>query len=156
MADLTHRAGIAWYSSQLVRALGAEGVDLRLSAPEGRADGAPPLAHHYWGDEVKGLSRPRFYALRLAEVPRTAAALFRAVHSVQPDVVHLQTEVVLRMDSLALRALGRSVPIVLTAHDPVPHEQGVAELARAARRWRAADAVIIHGEEARSLVESCA
>jgi glycosyltransferase involved in cell wall biosynthesis len=45
---------------------------------------------------------------------------------------------------------------VITSHDPVPQDGGVDELIDGARRWRAADAIIIHGEEPRGLVESYA
>lgn len=156
VGDVSDRGGIAWYTHQLVQALRCQGADVRLTAPVGHNDGAPPLPTHPWGDDVAGLSRAELYAVRLGEVPRGARALLAAVRQVDPDVVHLQTDIVPRLDWLALRAVGRMAPVVLTAHDPVPHEQGVAELARQARRWRAADAVIIHGEEPRSLVESCA
>jgi glycosyltransferase involved in cell wall biosynthesis len=72
------------------------------------------------------------------------------------DVVHVHTEVVPGLDHLALRAVARRVPVVVTAHDPEPLEGGARALHRQARRWQAADAVIIHGEGPRRLVETCA
>jgi glycosyltransferase involved in cell wall biosynthesis len=45
---------------------------------------------------------------------------------------------------------------VLTIHDPVPLEGGARAAADQARRWRAADALIIHGEEPRCFVEASA
>ena len=52
--------------------------------------------------------------------------------------------------------ISRRVPVVLTIHDPVPLEGGVRAAADQARRWRAADALIIHGEEPRRFVEASA
>ena len=60
------------------------------------------------------------------------------------------------LDHLALAAIARRVPVVITAHDPEPLDGGARALRRQARRWRAADAVIIHGEGQRRLVETCA
>jgi glycosyltransferase involved in cell wall biosynthesis len=91
--------------------------------------------------------------LRLAELGPSAFRLWRAVVRARCDVVHVHTEVVAGLDHLALRAIARKVPVVITAHDPVPLEGGARALVRQARRWRAADAVIIHGEEPRRLVE---
>ncbi len=45
---------------------------------------------------------------------------------------------------------------MLTIHDPVPLEGGARAAADQARRWRAADALIIHGEEPRCFVEASA
>jgi glycosyltransferase involved in cell wall biosynthesis len=68
----------------------------------------------------------------------------------------MQTEVVAPFDHVAVAAIARRRPVVITAHDPEPLVGGERTLAREARRWRAADAVIIHGEGPRSLVERSA
>jgi glycosyltransferase involved in cell wall biosynthesis len=68
----------------------------------------------------------------------------------------VQTEVAPRFDPLLFRLVRRHAPVVVTAHDPVPHEGGVRELQRESHRWRAADAVIIHGREPYRLVETSA
>jgi len=71
-------------------------------------------------------------------------------------VVHVQTEVVPGLDPWVLARISRRVPVVLTIHDPTPLEGGARAAADQARRWRAADALIIHGEEPRAVVEAAA
>lgn len=156
LVDSSDRGGIATYTARLTEALASHGVDARLAAPSGLARGAPSLPVHRWGPEVEGRGKAHLYRARLAEAPRAAAALARAVAALRPDVVHLQTEVVPRLDPAVIKVMGRRAPVVLTAHDPVPHKEGPMALARQARRWRSADGVIIHGDEPRSLVQSAA
>ena len=60
------------------------------------------------------------------------------------------------LDPFVLGRISRRVPVVLTIHDPVPLEGGARAAADQARRWRAADALIIHGEEPRCFVEASA
>jgi glycosyltransferase involved in cell wall biosynthesis len=156
LVDVSDRGGIARYSDCLRVALRAEGVDVFLAGPEGRADAGLALARHHWGPDVSGLARLRLRGRRLAEIAPSALLLARAVTRSRCTVVHLQTEVVPPVDHRAVAAIGRRLPVVITAHDPEPLEGGDRALARAARRWRAADAVIIHGEGPRALVERCA
>ncbi|MGH9018553.1 MAG: glycosyltransferase, partial [Acidimicrobiales bacterium] len=68
----------------------------------------------------------------------------------------VHTEVVPLIDHRVLAAIARRVPVVITAHDPEPLDGGARALNKQARRWRVADAVIIHGEGPRRLVETCA
>lgn len=156
MVDISDRGGIATYSDALTLGLRKAGLDVHLCAPGERADGSPPLADKAWGPEVEAMSRARLYAMRLGELPRATGSLLRAIRAVRPDIVHLQGEVVPRLDSTVLRLIRRRSAVVITAHDPIPHEGGVGDLVRQARRWRATDAVIIHGEEPRRLVEASA
>ena len=99
------------------------------------------------------MARQRLRARRLAEVVPSALLFGRAVVRAHPDLVHMQTEVVPLFDDLAVRAVSRRVPVVITAHDPEPLDGGERALERQARRWRSADAVIIHGDGPRDLVE---
>lgn len=156
LVDASDRGGIATYSDALAAGLRTAGLEVHLCGPGKRADGAPPLTGKAWGPEVEAMARPRLYAMRLGELPRAAGSLLRAVRCVQPDIVHMQTEIVPRLDAAVLRIVRRSAPVVITAHDPVPHEGGVDDLVRQARRWRAADAVVIHGSEPLRLVETSA
>jgi glycosyltransferase involved in cell wall biosynthesis len=100
------------------------------------------------------MGRARLYATRLGELGPSALAFARAVRRARPAIVHVQTEVVPGVDPLMLRGISRRVPVVLTIHDPVPLEGGARAVADQARRWRAADALIIHGEEPRCFVEA--
>jgi glycosyltransferase involved in cell wall biosynthesis len=153
LVDVSDRGGIARYSQCLRAALRDAGVSVSLAAPAGLADDGLALAARRWGPDVSDLPRWRVFGLRLAEVAPSALLLTRAVVRSRCDVVHVQSEVVPRLDPLLLRAVARRVPVVVTAHDPDPLEGGPRALARQARRWRAADAVIIHGEGPRRLVE---
>jgi len=156
LVDVSDRGGIARYSDRLRDALRSEGAAVALAAPGPRADKGLALARHRWGPDVSGMARLRLRGRRLAEIGPSALLLARAVVRSGCDVVHLQTEVVPPFDHLAVRAIARRLPVVITAHDPEPLEGGERALARQARRWRAADAVIIHGEGPRGLVERCA
>jgi glycosyltransferase involved in cell wall biosynthesis len=156
LVDVSDRGGIARYTDCLRRALESEGAAVSLAAPGLRADKGLTLARHRWGPDVSGLARLRLRGRRLAEIAPSALHLGGAVVRSRCDVVHMQTEVVPPIDDLAVRAIARRTPVVITAHDPEPLEGGERALARQARRWRAADAVIIHGEGARRLVERCA
>jgi glycosyltransferase involved in cell wall biosynthesis len=153
LVDVSDRGGIARYTDCLSGALRAEGVAVSLAAPKPRADHGLALAHRRWGADVSGMARQRLRLRRLAEIGPSALLLGRAVMRARSDVVHLQTEVVPPFDHVAVRAISRRVPVVITAHDPEPLEGGERALERQARRWRAADAVIIHGEGPRDLVE---
>jgi glycosyltransferase involved in cell wall biosynthesis len=154
LVDLSDRGGIARYTDRLRDALRLEGVDVSLAAPVPRADDGLALHRRVWGPDTTGVARLRVRGRRLAEMAPSALLLRRAVERSGADVVHMQTEVVPALDHLAVRAIGRRRPVVITAHDPEPLEGGSRDLLRQVRRWQAADAVIIHGEGPRRLVES--
>jgi glycosyltransferase involved in cell wall biosynthesis len=154
LVDASDRGGIATYTAQLRRALHEEGAEVVLAAPAGVGDEGTVLASSRWGPDIARMGRIALYRLRLAELIPTAFTFLRAVVRTRPDVVHVQTDVVPGLDHLVLRLIARWVPVVITAHDPVPQDGGMDELIDEARRWRAADAIIIHGEEPRRLVES--
>lgn len=156
LVDASDRGGIATYTARLRLVLADAGVDARLAAPPGLEHGSPPLGRHRWGPEFDALSLPRRKALLAGEVVTSSLALRRAVAAVAPDLVHLHTEVVPRVDPLVLSWIARRLPVVVTAHDAVPLEGGASALAKSARRWRAVDAVVVHGREPVRLVESSA
>jgi glycosyltransferase involved in cell wall biosynthesis len=96
-------------------------------------------------------SRLRF-ALKAAEyVP----SVFRLVHGVEgfrPDVVHVQWLVFQRYDLRWLRRLRRERPIVLTAHNVVPHE-GEADIERRRRLYAAFDRIVVHSPQGAAQLE---
>ncbi|HUY22610.1 MAG TPA: glycosyltransferase [Acidimicrobiales bacterium] len=156
LVDASDRGGIARYTACLRSALEAERVDVALAAPAGVGDPGLALRGPRWGPEVARMGRARLYAVRLGELAPSARAFSRAVARARPTVVHVQTEVVPGIDPLVLARISRRVPVVLTVHDPVPLEGGARAVADQARRWRAADALVIHGEEPRCFVEASA
>jgi hypothetical protein len=147
LVDASDRGGIARYTRCLRDALQAEHAEVALAAPAGVGDPGLALRGPRWGPAVAAMGKARLYALRLGEVGPAAVALLRAVSRAAPAVVHAQTEVVPGLDALVLGRISRRVPVVLTLHDPVPLEGGGRAAPDQARRWRAADALIIHGEE---------
>ena len=156
LVDASDRGGIARYTRCLRVALEAEHAAVALAAPAGVGDPDLVLRGPRWGPEVARMGKARLYALRLTEVGPSALAFTRAVARAAPAVVHVQTEVVPGLDPVVLSRISKRVPVVLTIHDPVPLEGGARAAADQARRWRAADALVIHGEEPRCFVEESA
>jgi FkbM family methyltransferase len=152
IVDGSERGGISRYTQCLRKALESEGAVVDLCAPYGLADKGLDIPALRWGPEVSSMSRRSIYAMRLAELGPSALALGRALVRSRPDLVHFQTEVVPGFDHLALRAVSWRLPVVVTAHDPVPLEVTARAPGRQAARWRAADAVIVHADEQRSVV----
>jgi len=156
LVDSSDRGGIALYTRCLRAALQAEHADVALAAPAGVGDPDLVLRGRRWGPDVDRLGKARLYALRLRELGPSVLAFSRVVTRAHPSIVHAQTEVVPGLDPVVLARISRRVPVVLTIHDPVPLEGGARAAADQARRWRAADALIIHGEEPRRFVEASA
>ncbi len=152
LVDASDRGGIATYTDGLLDGLRRAGIDARLSAPGARAEGSPALARRLWGYEIAGMGRLRIYRRRLVETAAGAVSFTRAVRTVRPDVINVHTNVTPRFDPLLFRALGRLAPIVVTAHDAIPHEGGATAFRRQARVWRSCDAIVIHGGDVRGTV----
>ncbi len=154
VVDPSERGGIARYTQRLVAALRSEGVTTFHAAPRGFGDPGFDLAERRWGPEVDALGRVRLYALRLRELLPAMTSLRRVVTSSDPDVVHFQAEVIPGIDHLVLRWLRRRAAVVLTVHDPQSIGGQAEVLPDEVRRWRRADAVIVHSEQSRQLVEA--
>jgi len=152
VADPSGRGGIARYTERLVGALRENGVVVYRAGPEGLGDVDFELSDRRWGPEVEALSRARLYALRLKELIPAATSLRRAAVRCAPDVVHLQAEVVPGFDHLVLAELRRRAGVVLTVHDPESMGGAAEVLPDEVRRWRRADAIIVHSERARAIV----
>jgi glycosyltransferase involved in cell wall biosynthesis len=69
-----------------------------------------------------------------------------------PDIIHCQAQVVPGVDHLVITGLRRRAPVVLTVHDPESMMGGRQVLPEEVRRWRRADAIVVHSEQARTLV----
>jgi len=147
LVDDSDRGGLAHFTACLRVALEAEGASVALAAPRPLGDAGLELRSRKWGSDMATRSRAAVYAQRLGEVGPSAVALARAVARARPDVVHFQTEVVPGIDHVALRLISRRAPVVLTIHDPIPMEGGAGFAADQARRWKAADALVLHGEQ---------
>jgi len=154
VVDVSDRGGIARYTTCLCSALRAEGVEVARAGPKRVGDAGLELHCIRWGPSVDMMGRLRLYGVRLGEVVPSAVALAGVVRRAHADVAHFQTEVVPGLDHLALRLLSRHTPVVLTVHDAVPQEGDARYADDQARRWRTADALIVHGQASRCFVEA--
>lgn len=140
------------YDHHLAAALGRRGHEVELlTAPF--AHGEPPTPDGYRRRELflplsgKLLRRAPRSRLRFlvkgAEYVPSVVRLVRAVNALQPDVVHLQWVALPRYDLRWLARLRRTRPLVLTAHNVLPH-QGEADPEQRRRLYAAVDCVVVH------------
>jgi glycosyltransferase involved in cell wall biosynthesis len=113
-------------------------------------DVAAPLFYRHVDQAVTALPPLRSVLKGLAHVVGLGR-LDRHVAAHGASLVHMQWTVLPLIDSLAIAALKRRVPVVLTVHDTVPHN---GERASPLQRWgytlpmHVADRLIVHTEEA--------
>jgi glycosyltransferase involved in cell wall biosynthesis len=140
------------YDDHLASALGARGheVDL-LTSPF--AFGEPPRPNGYRRRElflpVSGKLSRRAPRSRLrilakgAEYVPSVVRLVRSVGALDPDVVHVQWLALQRYDLRWIERLRRNRPVVLTAHNVLPHE-GDPDAAARRRLYTSFDRVVVH------------
>jgi len=154
MVDPSSQGGIALYTTYLVEQLRQLGIEVALCAGGGRSDGSPGLLSGHWQDGRLPDKTVSFYARRALHLPLQAGALLRAVTAVRPDVVHMQTSVVRRADGLVASLIRLRIPVVVTVHNAIPHQDFSLESRLERARWGAADALIVHNDEARDEVRA--
>ncbi|MGH2995631.1 MAG: glycosyltransferase [Gaiellaceae bacterium] len=140
------------YDHHLASALGRRGHEVELlTAPF--AFGDPPAADGYRRRELflplsgrllrrAPRSRLRFLA-KGAEYLPSVVRLVRAVNALRPDVVHVQWVTLPRYDLRWLARLRRGRPLVLTAHNVLPH-LGEADPEQRRRLYTSFDRVVVH------------
>ena len=142
------------YSQSLCRQL-ARHVDLTLCAPR---------AYHPEGEPFRGLCvlENRVKEKKVAGLLsyfRGIARLGREVLFGGYDVLHVQAFKKASLEIPLLTALCRlrHVRLVATAHNILPHESGGEKEARLLRRWYGAcDALIVHNQASRQVLEAFA
>jgi glycosyltransferase involved in cell wall biosynthesis len=87
-------------------------------------------------------SRLRFL-LKGAEYVPSVVRLLRRINALQPDVVHVQWLAVPRYDLRWVERLRRDRPVVLTAHNVLPHE-GEVDVEQRRRLYGAFDRIVVH------------
>jgi glycosyltransferase involved in cell wall biosynthesis len=152
MVDASDRGGIALYSDYLVSELRQLDLEVHLCAGGDRSECSPGLPSS-WTASGPSTTRLQGYLNQAVDLPIQAVALLRAVRAVNPDVVHLQTSVVRRADPAVNNIIRRRFPLVATVHNAVPHENAAVESRLERRRWNSVDALIVHNDEARAVVE---
>ena len=140
------------YDHHLASALAARGheVDL-LTAPF--AFGEPPTADGYRrrelflplsGKLLRRAPRSRLrFVLKGAEYLPSVLRLVRSVNAFGPGVVHVQWLALPRYDLRWVARLRRERPVVLTAHNVLPH-WGEPDAAERRRLYSAFDRVVVH------------
>jgi glycosyltransferase involved in cell wall biosynthesis len=140
------------YDHHLASALAWRGHEVELlTAPF--AFGEPPAADGYRRRELflplsgrllrrSPRSRLRFVVKAVEYVP-SVLRLLRSVNALRPDVVHVQWVALPRYDLRWLARLRRGRPLVLTAHNVVPHV-GEADLKQRRRLYSAFDRIVVH------------
>ena len=140
------------YDHHLASALGRRGHEVELlTSPF--AFGDPPAADGYRRRELflplsgRLLRRAPRSRLRVplkgAEYAPSVLRLVRGVNAFRPDVVHVQWVALPRYDLRWLERLRRTRPLVLTAHNVLPHE-GEVDVAERRRLYSAFDGVVVH------------
>jgi glycosyltransferase involved in cell wall biosynthesis len=149
------------YDHHLASALGRRGHEVELlTSPF--AHGEPPSPDGYRRREVflplsgrllrrAPRSRLRFFAKGVEYLP-SVLRLIRSVNSLSPDVVHVQWVTLPRYDLRWLARLRRDRPLVLTAHNVLPHT-GEADAAKRRLLYSAFDRVVVHTERGADLLE---
>jgi glycosyltransferase involved in cell wall biosynthesis len=140
------------YDHHLASALAGRGHDVELlTAPF--AFGEPPAPDGYRRRELflplsgrllrrAPRSRLRF-VVKGAEYVPSVLRLIRGVNALKPDVVHVQWVALPRYDLPWLARLRRSRPLVLTAHNVLPHV-GEADPSQRRRLYSAFDRIVVH------------
>ena len=109
------------------------------------ADGGAGGAEHPTRDSRARVRR----LLKAAEYPLDWAPLLARMAREWPDVVHVQWVVAPELDFRVWRLLRTwRIPVVYTAHNLLPHAIRPGDAERYGRLYRAADALVVHGEPA--------
>jgi glycosyltransferase involved in cell wall biosynthesis len=140
------------YDHHLASALAARGHDVELltspfaygSAPEPVGYERRELFLPLSGKLLRRSPRSRLrYVLKGAEYLPSVLRLVRGVAAFRPDVVHVQWLMFPRNDLRWVQRLRRDRPVVLTAHNVLPHV-GEADPERRRRLYDAFDRVVVH------------
>jgi glycosyltransferase involved in cell wall biosynthesis len=150
------------YDHHLASALAARGHEVELlTSPF--AFGEAPEPDGYQRRELflplsgKLLRRsprsPLRYVLKGVEYPPSVLRLRRGVAAFRPDVVHVQWLPRPRFDLRWVQRLRRDRPVVLTAHNVLPHE-GQADAEERRRLYTAFDRVVVHTRKGAEQLEA--
>ena len=154
------------YDRRLVAALRRQGTPVtllwapavhgngpRAEALTGEVAFASSLGQTPWRQIVRRSAWLR-RALRGLHYPLDHAGLIDRVRATSQGLVHLQWALAPWMDSWIVKVLRRDVPVVLTAHNVLPHEARPWHPAAYRRLYAAVDAVVVHSQAARERLAS--
>ena len=140
------------YDHHLASALGGRGHEVELiTSPFAFAD--PPTPEGYERVELflplsgrllrRSPRSPLRFALKGAEYLPSLARLVRRIHRTKPAVVHVQWLTVPRYDLRWVSRIRRERPVVLTAHNVLPHAGEADERQRRAT-YAGFDRIVVH------------
>ena len=140
------------YDHHLAAALAGRGHEVELvTSPFAFAD--PPTPEGYERVELflplsgrllrRSPRSPLRFALKGAEYLPSVSRLVRRIHRTAPEVVHVQWLTLPRYDLRWVSRLRRDRPIVLTAHNVLPHA-GEADERRRRATYAAFDRIVVH------------
>jgi glycosyltransferase involved in cell wall biosynthesis len=137
------------YDHELARALARRGHDVTLWTSRFQHGDAPAPAGYRLRETFYGLSgrtpRPARRAAKAVAHPFGLAGMAARLLRARPDVVHVQWVVMRPLERRFYRALRRArIPIVFTAHDPVPNVGGTRHARSAAATARGFPHVVVH------------
>ena len=85
-----------------------------------------------------------------------AATIISAALLLRPQIIHYQYPIHPRFDALLLKVLSWIAPVVLTAHDVIPHDPRRHAEQRARAMYRTVDLVLVHSAPAGHEIEKLA
>ncbi len=140
------------YDHHLASALTARGHEVELlTSPFAFAN--PPAPDGYERVELflplsgrllrRSPRSPLRYALKGAEYLPSVARLVQRIHRTEPEIVHVQWLALPRYDLRWVSRLRRNRPVVLTAHNVLPHS-GDADERRRRAIYGAFDRIVVH------------
>lgn len=142
------------YDAALARGLTDIGHDVHMigrtpdEGEEWRAEGVPFHRLFYRGlERMRTLPRPLFLGLKGASHGEGWVRLDRLLDRLRPDAIHVQWFPFPLLDGVALSALRRHAPVVLTMHDTEPfngNPSAVLQRLGALSLPRRCDRVIVH------------
>jgi glycosyltransferase involved in cell wall biosynthesis len=149
------------YDHHLASALAGRGHDVELlTSPFAFAD--TPAADGYRrrelflplsGKLLRRAPRSRLrFLLKGAEYIPSVMRLMRGVNAFEPEVVHVQWLALPRYDLRWVERLRRHRPVVLTAHNVLPHV-GEADAEQRRRLYNAFDRIVVHTEAGATQLE---
>lgn len=148
-----------YYDIALTMALKRAGLDVRLLTSRFLYEDKVPYASENAEytffrpfDRWSSVLRNRRLTRRLARVvayPFDLVRLYRELAQSPPTLLHVQWTLLPQVDRIIFGHFSKSVPIVLTLHDPVPHDAALATLSDMRPLVEVAARVIVHAEENR-------
>jgi glycosyltransferase involved in cell wall biosynthesis len=150
------------YDHHLATALAARGHDVDLlTSPFAHGDAPRPNGYRraeiflpWSGRLLRRAPRSRLrFLLKGAEYLPSVGRMLRAIGVSKPDVVHVQWLARPAVDLRWVERLRRRRPVVLTAHNVLPHE-GEADAAERLALYRAFDRVVVHTRDGAERLEA--